>query len=171
MFLILVGLMLASDPPSDLGERLVAFARSKLGQTVGDGQCTALAVEALRDAGARRPGPRSARAGWGDERASLADVHPGDILQFDNAVIVRRSTRGDGAVLTQTLSFPHHTAIVERVRKRGTRPTLVILHQNAGDAGGGDANLTVRRWTIDLAGLRGGTIRAYRPVARERAPD
>ena len=50
MILILVGLLCAG-PPS-VSEKVVEFARSKLGQTVGGGDCTALAIEALRHAGA-----------------------------------------------------------------------------------------------------------------------
>jgi hypothetical protein len=73
----------------------------------------------------------------------------------------------DGAILTQTFSFPHHTAIVARVRKRGARPVLVILHQNAG-VEGGDARV-VQEWTIDLAEKRRGTVKAYRPVAEHPA--
>jgi hypothetical protein len=172
MTLLLALLLCGVDAP--VNEKIVEFARSKLGQRVGDGQCTALAVEALQDAGARRPGPRSGI--WGDELKSLRDARPGDILQFEGAVFVRRRVRDDGALVTRTFSFPHHTAIVARVRKRGPHPVLVILHQNAGIEEGEDPG--VQEWTIDLAEKRRGTVKAYRPVAdrpsgpiREESPD
>ena len=76
---------------------------------------------------------------------------------------VRRRLRDDGALVTERLAFPHHTAIVARVRKRGPKPVLVILHQNAGVEGGD--NKVVQEWTIDLAEKREGTVTAYRPVA------
>jgi hypothetical protein len=148
-----------------LNEKVVAFARSNLGQRVGDGACTALAVEALRHAGARRPRPRSGV--WGDELEALGGARPGDILQFEDAVFVRTRSREDGAVVTQTFSFPHHTAIVARVRKRGSRPVFVILHQNAGVEG--DDARVVTEWTIDLAEKRRGSVKAYRPVANSPA--
>jgi hypothetical protein len=120
-------------------------------------------AEALRYAGARRPGGR--RGAWGDEVKSLRDVRPGDILQFEGATFVRTRRREDGAFVTLTYSYPHHSAIVARVRKRGAKPILVILHQNAGLAGGDDDDRrVVKEWTIDLAEKRGGTVRAYRPA-------
>src|SRR5271166_5673577 len=117
-------------PDTTLGDDIVAYARSKLGQKVGNGECTTLAVEALRRCDARRPDP--VEGIWGDEVKHFRDLQPGDILQFENAVFVKQQVRGDGALLTVTASYPHHTAIVARVRKRGPRPVLVILHQNAG---------------------------------------
>ena len=46
-----------------VSEKVVAFARSNLGQRVGDGECTALAVEAAQ--GARRRGVRGRVRGSG----------------------------------------------------------------------------------------------------------
>ena len=106
---------------------------------------------------------RSEPGAWGDELKSLQDARPGDILQFEKAAFSRRRLRDDGALVTERLAFPHHTAIVARVRKRGPKPVLVILHQNAGVEGGN--NKVVQEWTIDLAEKREGTVTAYRPVA------
>jgi hypothetical protein len=159
MTLLLTLLLCGADAP--VNEKVVEFARSKLGQRVGDGQCTALAVEALQHAGARRPRPRAGT--WGDELKSLRDSRPGDILQFEGAVFVRTRVRDDGALVTRTFSFPHHTAIVARVRKRGQHPVLVILHQNARIEEGEDPG--VQEWSIDLAERKRGTVKAYRPVA------
>jgi hypothetical protein len=79
--------------------------------------------------------------------------------------LVHTRVQEDGAILAQTFSFPHHTAIVARVRKRGPRPVLVILHQNARAEGGDGEARMVQEWTIDLAEKRRGTVRRYRPVA------
>jgi hypothetical protein len=155
MVAIVVALACTIDAP--LNEKVVEFARSQLGQQVGNGQCSTLAVEALRYAGATW---RSARNGvWGDEVKSLRDAQPGDILQFENAVFTSSQFRDDGALVTQQYSFPHHTAIIARVQKRGKKPVLVILHQNIG---GGQV---VQEWTIDMAHMRRGTVKLFRPVA------
>ena len=59
------------------------------------------------------------------------------------------------------------TAIVARVQKRGIKPVLAILHQNAGVTGGDeDAGRVVQEWTLNMAEKRGGTVKAYRPVAK-----
>jgi hypothetical protein len=151
-----------------LGDEIVQFARSKLGQKVGNGECTSLAVAALRHCGAQRPDP--VEGIWGEEVKSLRDLQPGDILQFENAVFRKQQYRPDGALLTLTYTYPHHTAIVARVRKRGPRPVLVILHQNAGAAGGDeDERQIVKEWTLEMATKRGGTVRAFRPLAQAAA--
>jgi hypothetical protein len=153
-------LICAMDAP--IGDQVVQFAHSRLGQKVGNGECTSLAAAALRECGAKRPD--TIRGIWGDEIKSLRDLRPGDILQFEDAVFITHENRDDGAVLTLTASYPHHTAIVERVRKRGPKPVLVILHQNASVAGGDDDQKIVKEWTLDMAKKRRGTVKAYRPV-------
>lgn len=158
MVLVLALLSCGVDPT--VSEKVVEYAQSKLGEQVGDGECTALAVSALQHAGARRPRPNADT--WGDELKSLRDAQPGDILQFDGAVFFRRRVRSDGAVITQTASFQHHTAIVARVRKRGPQPVLIIFHQNS--RVDGTENRRVHEWTIDMAAKRAGTVKAYRPV-------
>src|SRR5262249_39098476 len=94
LVLVLAAIGLASP-----GDRLVEFARSRMGQRVGDGQCSTLAREALRAAGAR--GRR-----WGEQLPSLKDARPGDILQFRDATFVRRRVLPDGAVVTLTFKYP-----------------------------------------------------------------
>jgi len=173
MFPMLIVALWGLGGSPTLGDDIVAYARSKLGQKVGNGECTSLAVDALRHCHARRPDP--VLGIWGDEVKSLRDLQPGDILQFENAIFVKQHVRGDGALLTVTASYPHHTAIVARVRKRAPRPVLVILHQNAGPEGGEDAEFkVVHEWTLELATQRGGTVKAYRPAAvadRPRQPE
>lgn len=53
------------------------------------------------------------------------------------------------------------------LQKRGIKPVLAILHQNAGVTGGDeDARRVVQEWTLNMAEKRGGTVKAYRPVAK-----
>jgi hypothetical protein len=152
---------LGLDP---LNEKVVEFARSRLGQRVGDGECSALATEALRYAGAT---PRGHGRRWGEELPSVREARPGDILQFEDAVFVRRRLRPDGALVTLEARYPRHTAIVSGVRGRGKGVIVTILHQNAGIAGGDDEDLkVVQRWTINLAEMKSGTLKAYRPVSK-----
>jgi hypothetical protein len=161
--LVFIGLHRGPTPVNDL---VVDFARSKLGQKVGSGECTALAREALRHAGAKPPG--RGLASWGEEVDDLKDARPGDILQFENAVFVRRRLREDGARVTLTFNYPHHTAIVSSVKKRGPKPILVILHQNAGVAGGDEGETkVVQEWTVNMAEMKRGDVKAYRPVTQE----
>ena len=158
------GADLRADEPTVLNEKVVEFARSKLGQRVGDGECSALAAEALRYAGAA---PRGQASRWGEELPSAREARPGDVLQFEDAVFVRRRMRPDGALVTLESRYPHHTAIVSGVRRRGKSVVFSILHQNAGIAGGDDEDLkVVQEWTLNLADMKSGTLTAYRPVAK-----
>lgn len=126
-----------------LGARIVAYALQHQGQSVGTGQCAALADAALRQAGARSAdsyGDIDANTDyiWG-RRVALRDARPGDILQFRNYNITTelQTTRQypDGRrESTQTWavsSRPHHTAIVER----NLGGSLLILEQNAPPSG------------------------------------
>jgi hypothetical protein len=161
MSIFLLIATLGLDP---LNEKVVEFARSRLGQRVGVGECSALATEALRYAGAA---PRGSGRRWGEELPSVREARPGDILQFEDAMFVRRRLRPDGALVTLESRYPRHTAIVSGVRGRGKGVIVTILHQNAGIAGGDDEDLkVVQRWTINLAEMKSGTLKAYRPVAR-----
>ena len=161
--LVVLSALLLDAEPAPLNEKVVAFARSKLGQRVGDGDCSSFAREALRYAGAK---PTGTGRSWGEVVPSLRDAKPGDILQFENAVFVRRLERDDGALLTLTFRYPHHTAIVSRVRRRGRSVVLTVLHQNAGTEGGDeDERKVVQEWTVNMAEMKSGTVKAYRPVA------
>ena len=84
MFPMLLVALWGLGPDTTLGDDVVAYARSKLGQKVGNGECTALAVEAIRHCDARQPDP--VQGIWGDEVKLLRDLQPGDILQFEDAI-------------------------------------------------------------------------------------
>jgi hypothetical protein len=144
-----------------IGQRVVAYARAHLNQTVGNGECAALAGHALRAAGAAlRSGPDSPGRGdyvWGilvyrvegsadgaHSTGQFSDVRPGDIMQY-------RDTRfGEGG------HFAHHTAIVGEVDVASG--SLMVYQQNIGG----------RRWVMAghprLDRLRAGWIRFYRPI-------
>jgi hypothetical protein len=158
MILILLALACGIDAP--LNEKVVGFARSQLGQQVGNGECSTRAAEALRHAGGHRR--RGEHGGWGEELKSPRDAVAGDIVQFENALFTSTQFREDGGMITETREFPHHTAVIEHVRKRGKKPILVILHQNV------NGSKIVQEWTIDLAQMRRGSMKVYRPVAEER---
>jgi hypothetical protein len=161
----LIALAPGADPePLPLNARVVEYARTRLGETVADGDCTGLAYEALKFAGARTPGRD--QPSWGDALKTVSEARPGDVLQFEDAVFVRKRLRDDGALITLTFTLAHHTAVVSAVRKRGPKPVLAILHQNAGVAGGDEADRkVVQEWTLNFAELKGGTVKAYRPAA------
>ncbi len=122
-----------SDP--DVNARVQSFARSKLGQKVGDGQCTSLVIGALETAGAKRFPPHGPDVDyvWGEYVERPGDVRPGDLLQFHEAVFrsKKRIRKGRVTVVrTETRLFPHHSAVVDDVQDNGR--IIVILHQNAG---------------------------------------
>ena len=140
-----------------LGQRVFTWARNRLGQQVGDGECFALADSALRAVGAHSAahyGTVTADADyrWGNA-VELVQIQPGDILQFRDysvtiTVVVRtvRSFR-DGSTeeseneTTETYERPHHTAIVAARLANGR---VRVLAQNAPPRGGTTPERLVR---------------------------
>jgi hypothetical protein len=127
-----------------LGQKIVTFARGKMGQKVGPrGECFDLADAALRGATAKTAKDfgtvtETADYVWGDE-VDPKDAAPGDILQFRDYVITVTTTvltitktpgYTDGSrreTNTLTIERPHHTGIVESNDGDGK---LTILEQN-----------------------------------------
>ena len=150
-------------PAEDLNAQVLEFAKSHRGEQVGNGQCTELAREALREAGARRfTRSDEGEITWGELVVTAREVRPGDIVQFEDAVFRGRkriiAANGMPAIVTSTQTFPHHTAVVAAVDPR--RRAITLLHQN----NGGD--LTVQEAVIVMTQLRkGGSVKFYRPVA------
>ncbi len=158
--LLLLPAALAARRPFE-PEGVVEFARAHLHQTVGNGECAALAAHALRAAGAAvRAGPDSPGRGdyvWGRlvymveaepdglrQTGQLSDARPGDVMQY-------RNTRWGEAG-----GFAHHTAIFGGVDPDTGR--ILVYQQNIGG----------RRFVLEghprLDRLRGGWIRFYRPI-------
>lgn len=107
-----------------MNKNVVAWARRRLGQKVGRGECWDLADRALRAAGARSSTTtgRNDNYVWG-RSVQTAQVIPGDILQFRNFTVTTKTETvvqfADGSGYRDTnvveARRPHHTAIVERV--------------------------------------------------------
>lgn len=110
------------------------------------GECWTLADEALRAAGAART-----NVGFGRALGPEEEILGGDVIQFENA-------RFEGSY--GYVTFPHHTALVERVR-HGRRVTLI--HQDFGAAG-----RIVSLLDLDLNELKQGTAVIYRPYPAGR---
>jgi hypothetical protein len=164
MIVALIAVWLGQEPPP-LNQKVLEFARERLGQKVGDGECFALAFEALRHAGARRPTPGPV---WGEPIDDVAEALPGDIVQFRDAEFVIRRTVGRRTTI-RSRSFPKHTAIVAAVKRTKGAVVLTVLHQNVGIDGEDEAaRKTVREWGLDMADLKSGTVTVYRPLAEGR---
>lgn len=157
-------------PP--LNEAIVEFARSRRGTQVGDGSCITLAIEALRQSGAK---PISLRRPdgdyvWGRQVERFQDALPGDILQFRDAEFKGKKRFPQGRWVTWHSTYPHHTAIVLDVKEGGRLVT--VLHQNVGGPGVDEPQKKrVQEATLRVDSLRKGWVRIYRPRARgEAAP-
>jgi hypothetical protein len=155
-----------------LGDQVVAFAREKLGQSVGNGECFDLADQALRSAGAKSAADfgtvtPNADYVWGTA-VSLADVQPGDIIQFRN-YRYDRTIATDTRTDTDFQERPHHTAIVERVDGQGA---ITVLEQNVPDGSAGQrSQLFFSNVSTNSSGKRTiiavrGRFRFYRPQPR-----
>jgi hypothetical protein len=171
-----VALALAATPPAvpipPLNQKVLEFAHDRIGERVADGQCTSLAVEALRYADAERyPFDPSGDYVWGHPVASFQEALPGDILQFRNAVFQGKHWITKRRWVSWHHEYPHHTAIVLEVREGGR--AVAILHQNVGAP---DAPAATKQ-VVQEASIRpeslqgGGAVAIYRPVPRDVAGD
>jgi hypothetical protein len=147
---LLVDDLRAAEPR--LNARVLAFAKSKMDQKVGNGQCWTLAYAALKSAGARLPGVDGYGTYVFGRGLPLDRIAPGDVVQFEKVRF--KETRPDGSWLSFT--FPHHTAIVYAVKGR----TVTFIHQNVNDV------KRVRLNTFNLDALKGGSLKVYRPQPR-----
>jgi hypothetical protein len=174
----------APAPPAttlpELNEKVLAFARAKLGQSVGDGSCATLAIAALGAAGARcypSAEPDGALV-WGRTVASFKEALPGDILQFHNAIFQGKKAITKRRWISWHHEYPRHTAIVSRVSEGGN--LIAVLHQNVimkdkdKDKSKGKDKVKenetdaedVQEGEIRIDSLlKGGWVRIYRPVA------
>ena len=155
---------------SALGDAVRDFAADHVTQRVGRGECTDLAVEALRSAGARTRFPaHNGNYVWGTPVA-LGAIEAGDILQFRSHHITIRNAGGD--VQTEMRGHPTHTAIVIAVVGNGV---FRIAEQNLRYPGSPRNVRSVAVNTIFLVSQRTqdrreitvrGQVWAYRPVAQ-----
>jgi hypothetical protein len=123
--------------------KIVEYARARLRQRVGDGECFALADLALKAAGAKSAADfgtitSDADYEWGSE-VDWRVAQPGDIIQFRNHEVTIEvetetvETASDGSeriatdATTKSFARPHHTAIVKSVFGAGK---VTVLEQN-----------------------------------------
>ncbi len=167
----------SADSPPALNAAVLKYCESKLGKRVGGGECSHLANEALRVAGAEftqtgadgKRIPDSPNPGdyvWGthiktfsvDEKTRKvidsepkARCLPGDIIQY------RQVKTSDG------VTAPHHTAIVRTVDDNGV-PTGVY-QQNINLPRGGDGRV-VQKSALNPMKMVSGSLIVYRPEAQ-----
>jgi hypothetical protein len=158
-------------PIPTLNAQLVAFCKARLGQTVGRGECSDLAVQGLAAAGAYSRGrdyPNTGDYVWGTfvcsvealngqhvtQIGQVADngrVLPGDVIQFRDAQFAGKTPNG-----TYWINLPHHTAVVEHISEDGLY--CQVLEQNSNG----------RRFVVEsnlyIPDLRRGWLRCYRPA-------
>lgn len=156
-----------------LGPKVLQFARERLGRRIGDGECFALADQALRHVRAKSAadfGPVTEEGDyvWGTA-ISLSDVQPGDIVQFRDYEYVRREEKDDGSWKERSESRPHHTAIVVSVDGNGM---LTVIDQNAPKGSVvraiqlGFSDSTTRKGSTTIRVTVTGQVWFYRPQAR-----
>lgn len=163
----------ADDPPKagEYNAKVAEYAKSKLGEKVGNGDCSTLIQEALREAGAKvllEPAADGEYL-WGEPLKSYKEAKPGDIVQFENVVFSgkRRGVGDNGApaIFFFTNSYPHHSAIVTKVGP-GAK-TITIHHQNAAGPDGKPLKI-VQESVLTMSQMRkGGSFKIYRPIAPE----
>src|SRR4051812_26299630 len=168
--LIISSLAAAPAAQQSLGEKVVAFCQQHKGDQVGDGECAALAIQALREAGAKTRGkdfPNQGDYTWGTRVFTIEaqgesapktegktfDIKPGDIIQLRDVKFKGRRPGG-----TYSMTFGHHTAVVAGVEEGGQ--VVHVFHQNFG------GKKVVMNATYKLADLKEGWLRFYRPVLK-----
>jgi hypothetical protein len=159
-----------------MADLIVGYARRHRGAHVGDGECFALADQALQTAHARSASDfgtvtPDADYVWGTAVA-LNALQPGDVIQFRDYRFDRHvetnNADGSGSFHDDSQERPHHTAIVETVDGNGA---VTVLEQNVqGSAvrrsqlffsnGTTTSGNTTTRITVS------GTFWFYRPQAR-----
>jgi len=162
----------AKGSEASIADQIVAYARQRLGQVVGDGECFTLVDRALRNAGARSaadfaPVTPDADYEWGTT-VTLSDLRPGDVIQFrDYQCDVETQSRTEVASERQTR--PHHTAIVERTGDHGA---VTVLEQNIPEGTGVTRHVlrfTSGTWSSGVTTTTvqvQGTFWFYRPQSR-----
>jgi len=125
----------AAHSSPDMPDRIVSYARRRLGRPFLDGECFTLVDHALGAAGAKSASDYGtvvpdADYVWGTW-IGLSDLQPGDVIQFrDYVCTVVTVTEDAGGTSTEEIVQErlHHTAIVERVGEDGA---VTVLEQNA----------------------------------------
>ncbi|MEO5712244.1 MAG: hypothetical protein ABIT37_02040 [Luteolibacter sp.] len=135
----------AASPGGGSRTGVVGFCQMNKGRKVGDGQCWALADEAMKSAGRNRPGSHMRVWGRVVHRARET-VRAGDIVEFENA----RFRDDKMTVITGS----HHTAVVMTDESAGK---FVVAEQNFG----GGQRVSFRE--MSLKTHVSGKVAVYRP--------
>jgi hypothetical protein len=154
-----------ADLPLNAG--VLRYAESQVGtfRTIDSGECTDLAIEALKAVHAREDGdfgvPVTATSHyvWGNvvfqkslesgfwNVGSYKNVRPGDIIQLDD---FQTSSRAHGWT-----DAPHHTAVVESIDSGGR---LGVIEQNW------NGHKYAERGVFWLNEMTSGVVTVYRPT-------
>ena len=163
----------AQPAADDLGAAVAKFAKAKLGEKVGDGECATLVAQALEAAGAKTTGDYGVSGDdadyvWGTPVENPADAKPGDIVQYRDAVFVSKTTRklpdGGTRTTTATRTVAHHTSIVAANLGDGR---LKLYEQNVGPADATDeARKVVQENALNLGDKSAGKVWVYQPVKK-----
>src|SRR5262249_33950030 len=155
------------------------LCKARIGQRIGDGQCSSLAYAALITAGGQfrfREYPASGDFVWGAYVCKIepgnghaeievgeagkkpnggkgADIKPGDIIECRDVVF-----RGRIGRYVYDKTRPHHTAIIETVTEEPS--TITVLEQNVEGKDG------IVRTVLRLSDLTQGWMRVYRPISK-----
>ncbi len=154
---------------ADLGAQVISFCRQNFGSKIGNGECSTLVGQALQAAGAAgiiRGFPRAGDYVWergvavieagrnGPELGqSLANVAPGDVVQFRDARFKGRSH--DGGNGTYWADRLHHSAVVAAIDPGLC--VLIVIEQNVSRPS------KVTQNTLYLSDLKTGWMRFCRP--------
>jgi len=181
--LLLASVALAEKPDAasiELGLNVADFCKKHLGQQVGTGQCGELADHALREFNVHGRPPDSPAEGdyvWGDlallveanpkarpdgktpappkyTGGKLADLRPGDIIQFRDCTWAGRLSPR----MRYRAARPHHTAVIAAVDPAGQ--SVDVYEQNY------NGKLTVVYSKIKISDLTAGWMRVYHPIAK-----
>ena len=115
---------MSQGTPLTTNQKVVVWARGKLGHKIGRGECWDLGEQALKQADANTSndlGPVESDSNyvWGDPISDISKVEPGDVLQIRDH-LVKTDTKieyvfKDGSTETETREATakrgHHTAI------------------------------------------------------------
>ncbi len=140
------GTSLQDDDIPQINREIIRLTDSLMGKTIGRGECWDLAYYVLEHTNA----DWNKKLEYGRQyKPSQAQILPGDIIQFQNTVFIRKE--GNKTIKWKA---PKHTAIVMEVNDSGK---LTIAHQNA------DGKRYVTRGTINPGNLARGKLLFYRP--------
>jgi hypothetical protein len=165
----LIGLVSSApaEPPT-MGDKVVKFCKDKLGEKVGDGECSSLAAAGVAQSGGRiwtafKDSPKQGDYVWGslvyvvemkgDSPVETKDpkmsVKPGDIIQL-------RDVKFQGK--NYFMTYAHHTSVVLDVNEEAK--VLTVLEQNV------NGKKIVMESKYHLNDLKTGWVRIYRPVPK-----